>query len=414
MKRFQSGMTVSAVILALACLATAADNPTPNKHKFIKFNAPGAGKGSSQGTIPISINTAGNITGLTRDENFVRHGFLRDENGKIKVFDDADAGTGNGQGTRGYSINPKGWITGFYTDSNGADHGFVRNPDDGSITNFDAPDAGTGAGQGTFVWGNDNINPSRAITGFYIDSNNADHGFVRDPHGSITEFDAPGGAGGTSGWGINPVGEITGRDCSSTECYGFLRSPTGHFIKFGVPGALNGTYPECINSKGWVTGTWTDASGADHGFVRDPQGKITKFDPRGSGTGDGQGTIAWSINDANVISGQYIDSTGLYHGFVRAADGKITPYEVPGAGTGDGQGTIPYGINDKGNITGYYIDTSGVLHGFLAEGFSDLEYSGMLPDVSGTLDDEGQINGPDATTAVPMETIRARRLTLPE
>ena len=253
---------------------------TPSKHKIIKFDAPGAGTGSGEGTLPISINPAGKITGLTRDANLVRHGFLRDNHGKVTVFDDANAGTGSGQGTRGYSINPKGTITGYYTDSSGADHGYVRDPH-GAITNFDAPDAGTGSGQGTFPWGNDNINPSGAITGYYVDTNNGDHGFLRAPDGSITEFDAPGGAGGTAAFGINPAGAITGDDCSPTKCYGFLRSPKGHFTKFAVPGAVNGTYPEYINAGGTITGTWVDVSGADHGFVRDPDGKITKFDPSG-------------------------------------------------------------------------------------------------------------------------------------
>jgi hypothetical protein len=32
---------------------------TTSKHKIITFNAPGAGKGSGEGTVPISINLAG-------------------------------------------------------------------------------------------------------------------------------------------------------------------------------------------------------------------------------------------------------------------------------------------------------------------------------------------------------------------
>jgi hypothetical protein len=411
-KTYKSMLCVVSFALLFTAAATAADNTIPGKHKIITFEVPGAGTGSGEGTLPISINPSEAITGLTRDANEVRHGFLRDKHGKITVFDDVDAGTGSSQGTRGYSINPKGEITGYYTDSNDVDHGYVRAPS-GTIKNFDAPDAGTGSGQGTFPWGSDDINPSGAVTGFYVDSNNDDHGFLRDPHGKIIEFDAPGGAGGTAGFGINPAGAITGDDCSATNCYGFLRSPKGHFTRFGVRGAVNGTYPEYINAAGWITGTWTDASGADHGFVRDPHGKITKFDPSGAGTGSGQGTIPWSINNEGVISGQYQDASGVYHGFVRAPDGKIKTYDISGAGTGSAEGTQPSVINDHGAITGDYIDASGVLVGFLAQGLSYLEYSDLLPEASVTFDDLGTKIVLGATTA-PRPTTRRPRATLPE
>ena len=99
---------------------------------------------------------------------------------------------------------------------------------------------------------------------------------------------------------------------------------------------------------------------------------------------------------------------------MRDPHGKITTYDVPDAGTGSGQGTQPAGINNPGAITGDYIDASGVYHGFLATGFSDLEYSDVLPEASGTLNDQGPINGLGATPAVPRATTRGPSATLPE
>jgi hypothetical protein len=55
----------------------------------------------------------------------------------------------------------------------------------------------------------------------------------------------------------------------------------------------------------------------EHGYVRDPDGKITEFDAPGAGTGSGQGTFALNINPAGVVTGYYIDSSNLDHGFVR-------------------------------------------------------------------------------------------------
>jgi hypothetical protein len=67
-------------------------------------------------------------------------------------------------------------MTGWYTDDANVNHGFVRDRH-GAIVEFDVPGAGTGPGQGPQVFG---INPSGAVTGGYLDSNNVFHGFVRE------------------------------------------------------------------------------------------------------------------------------------------------------------------------------------------------------------------------------------------
>ena len=56
-----------------------------------------------------------------------------------------------------------------------------------------------------------------------------------------------------------------------------------------------------------------------HGFLRDPHGQITTIDAPDAGSGAGQGTGAWgmSINPAGAITGTYIDASGVFHGFLR-------------------------------------------------------------------------------------------------
>jgi len=66
-------------------------------------------------------------------------------------------------------------ITGWYIDGNNANHGFVRGSH-GRFTTIDAPGAGTGAGQGTLVA---DITPAGDMAGFYVDANNVAHGFLR-------------------------------------------------------------------------------------------------------------------------------------------------------------------------------------------------------------------------------------------
>src|SRR5439155_5168362 len=168
------------LIAVVVCLATLGLglSATARQPTFTTFDAPGAGTGADQGTIPFDITPAGEITGFTRDAAFARHGFVRARNGAIAVFDAPDAaGTGAGQGTRAYSQNPAGAITGWYSEATDVVHAYVRAAN-GSFTVFDAPGAGTGPfPQGTFSYGG--INPAGAIAGYYTDDSNVSHGFLR-------------------------------------------------------------------------------------------------------------------------------------------------------------------------------------------------------------------------------------------
>jgi hypothetical protein len=144
------------------------------------FDAPGASTGADQDTqsdYNLSINSAGAIAGMYADASNVYHGFLRAPDGTITTFDAPGAGTGAGQGTMPQNINAAGTIAGWYTDKNNMHHGFLRTPD-GTITTLDAPHAGKGADQGTTALG---INPAGSIAGWYSDKSKVSHGFLRTP-----------------------------------------------------------------------------------------------------------------------------------------------------------------------------------------------------------------------------------------
>ena len=147
----------------------------------------------------------------------------------ITTFDVPGAGTGAGQGTFQLRDQPSGEITGFYFDSTDASHGFLRDKN-GVITTFDVPGSGTGPGQGTFGGG---FTPSGTIMGNYFDADNLSHGFLLDKEGTITTFDAP---------------------------------------DAGNPGSFQGTYPFGINPNGAITGWYVDGANVNHGFVRDKHG----------------------------------------------------------------------------------------------------------------------------------------------
>jgi hypothetical protein len=147
-----------------------------------------------------------------------------------------------------------------------------------------------------------------------------------------------------------------------------------------TPGSGLGTQGEDINPAGAITGLYADANNVMHGFLRTREGILITFDAPGAGTVPnlyfkstpagtlgGQGTYAMSINPEGAITGSYIDETNLGHGFLRAPDGRITKFDAPGAGTAAGsyEGTIPLAINAAGEITGAYFDSNYVLHAFL-------------------------------------------------
>jgi hypothetical protein len=346
--------------------------------KITIIDAPGAGTAPGQGTDAVSISPSGRITGFFRDTNWVRHAFLRTSDGTFTIIDAPGAGTcstpcgdtASGPGTRAYSINPAGTIIGFYNASaNGTAHGYARTSN-GTFIEIDAPDAGNGPSpQGTYPGsesGPYTINPAGAITGYYIDSLFREHGFVRTPDGTITEFDPPNSVF-TFPYAINPAGAITGIyfDSTTVTYRGFLRAANGTITAFDDPNAGpdgsqgQGTFPGGITPSGILSGNYQDASNVFHGFVGALDSFAT-FDASGAGTGAFQGTIVNSSNYPGDVTGQYFDASFVSHGFVRDKQGKITSFDVLVTG-----GTVPEDINQSGAITGFFIDTSTVYHGFL-------------------------------------------------
>jgi hypothetical protein len=297
------------------------------------------------------------------------------------TFDAPGAGTGAGQGTFANGMNISGAIVGFIRDTNSARHGFLRAPD-GTFTMFDDPGAGTcstscgtiGPGQGTRAYA---INPSGEITGFYSDNAGRCHGYVRAVNGTFTQIDAPDAGTGPfpqgtfpsefTPMGINLSGAITGFyvDASSVQ-HGFVRDPGGKITEFDPSGSTL-TNPNAIDQTGAITGFYFDANVVGHGFLRTPDGTITSFEAPGADTtaGSGNGTFGVGLTPSGEIEGVYVDKNGVLHGFVRSNQGTFSTFDVPSAGTGAGQGTLPESNNTVGAIAGNYIDGSFANHGFL-------------------------------------------------
>jgi uncharacterized membrane protein len=317
------------------CALAAAQAPT-----FVSFDAPDAGLAEGLGTHPARINRNGVIAGWYLDSHVLMHGFVRTANGQITEFDAAGA-----KGTHPDDINSFGQIVGetssqgFLRMANGV---FIKIAFPGSIN--------------TFARG---INDSGAITGAYSDSANQWHGFVRDPGGAYTSFDAPDASGqssGTTPTAINASGEIAGYyEDSSFVFHGFVRDPSGNITEFDTPGGTvsDNAWPS-INAGGSVIGGYTDVHFVTHGFLRDAAVNITTIDKPGATL-----TFANGINDRGAVAGGAVVAQ-VFGGFRRDASGKFFKISAPPPN----HVTTPTSLNLK-NITGWYYDVNGGIHGFV-------------------------------------------------
>ena len=350
---------------------------------IITIDAPGAGTSRGQGTGVGAINASGVITGTFTDSNFGCHAFVRNADGTYITFDTPLGQHGNPTCPQTTAINNAGVIAGIEFDQSfgcanwpdtaggcGGDHGFIRQRD-GTITVFDGPIDPTRSNPATDPG---SINAEGAIVGRYwtADQGSSSTSFLRGAEGTFITFDAPGtnNQATPGAVGINAARSIVGNfNDSNFFPHGYLRAPDGTFTIIDAPGAVGGTRIAGINSRGEIAGFFGD-SNTSHGYVRSPDGTFSAFDVPGACAGCIQ--VA-GINNEGAVAGTFLvlDNGGFLaqHAFVRAADGAVTTFDVPGAVRVIFGHVLPFvgvaGINSSGAVVGSYSDANGVGHGYL-------------------------------------------------
>jgi len=274
----------------------------------------------------------------------------------------------NSTSTQPTAINSSGQITGSYSDSIGT-HAFLRQTD-GTIISFDAPPPYPPQPGQLVLTGATAINAFGQIVGYVYPITDISRGFLRLTDGTFVIFGGdcsgptqdgftPAGRAlwtglirveGTVPTAINDRGQITGYcGLDAQIIWGFLRQPDGAITVFEPKDEPNpSTRPLAMNSRGQITGVYLEQhpTGCSYcGFLREPDGAFATFEG-----------IATAINSRGQITG-YTD-----HGFLRQPDGSIVTFDVPNAIS-----TQPAAINLKGQITGVYVDASYIYHGFVRE-----------------------------------------------
>ena len=221
---------------------------------------------------------------------------------------------------------------------------------DGVFTTYDFPGS-----QNTYFFA---LGNNGDAAGHYEDSDGLFHGVVlRD--GELQQFDFP-GAVETELWGISDsTGALTG---NFIDASGIRRGFTGdEIIEF--PGASE-TYADFVNSSGGMVGSYVDADGLYHPYIRTPTGRFVPLKlPRAASL---EYYFVHGINDANVVVARaklVDDLPGTLVGTFREG---LLEFKVPGSVSTEG-----YNINQDGSIVGHYDTADGRRHGFIARPITD-------------------------------------------
>jgi hypothetical protein len=244
-------------------------------------------------TIPEKVNDQGEIIGGVQLSDGT-HGFLLLPNGRFsQPFTDPDDTIGF---TIGFGINNSQLGCGIYADVAG-NHGFFLMSN--TITNYDVPGSTAttlygvntdndfcgsatvdGLEQGfvslagtvtefavtdaTFTIAT-SLNDSDEICGLYADSRGIEHGFYRDPDGTIHAPVDPRGGKDTNFFGNNNRGIMVGRFNDSSGTHGLVFLPPFKYITYSYPGS-NFTSFGGINNHGEIVGRYSDPTG-NHGII---------------------------------------------------------------------------------------------------------------------------------------------------
>ncbi len=216
---------------------------------------------------------------------------------------------------------------------------------DGVFTRYDFPGS-----QNTYFFA---LGNNGNAAGHYEDSEGNFHGVVLE-NGELRQYDFPDSVQ-TEIYGISDAtGKLTG---NFTDASGVRRGFSGDEI-IEVEGALE-TYADFVNSSGGMVGSYVDANGLYHPYIRTPAGRFVSLDlPEAPNL---EYFFVHGINDARVVVARTKQVDGLPGTLVGTFQEGLKTFQVPGSVFTEG-----YNINQDGSIVGHYESTDGRILGFIA------------------------------------------------
>ncbi len=227
---------------------------------------------------------------------------------------------------------------------------------DGVFTTYEFPDA-----QNTYFFA---LGNNGNAAGHYEDSDGLFHGVVLE-NGELRQYDFPGSIQ-TEIYGISDAtGALTG---NFTDESGVRRGFSADEI-IEVPGATE-TFTDFVNASGGMVGSYIDADGIYHPYVRTPNGRFVSLDlPNAEQL---EYFFVHGINDSNVVVARIKRVDDLPGTLVGTFQGGLKILMVP-----DSVSTEGYNINQDGSIVGHYETADGRRHGFIAKLKTDTDEPGV-------------------------------------
>ena len=217
---------------------------------------------------------------------------------------------------------------------------------DGVFTTYDFPGS-----VNTYFFALDNVGK---VAGFYIDADGLYHGVILHD-GKLTQYDFP-GATETLIFGLSDeTGALSG---NIVDADGITRAFSGDLV-ITFPGAVK-TYGDFVNAAGVVVGSYEDADGMNHGFIRSPDGSFTTIDVPDAT--DLQFLFVNAINDNGVVIFRAKAVDDIPRSYILFSGGVPHELRVPGSVS-----TVIRNINQDGSIIGYYDTQDGRRLGFAAK-----------------------------------------------
>ena len=301
--------------------------------------------------------------------------------------------------TEGWNINQDSSVVGHYTSTDGRTHGFiarplqptaVRPPPDLNYTfeSIDVPGVEFLAITASSDFGDYAGNMRRA-------NDEKDVGFTLI-NGVLTPYNFP-GSQGTYFYALGNDGKAAGHYQDSDGLYHGVILENGELQRYDFPGAVQTEIYGLSDATGALTGNFIDADGIRRGFSGDTIVERSRASE----------TYADFVSWTGHIVGSYVDATGIYHAYMRSSLGRFLSIDLPNAtnleyfflhglnnarvvvGRAKAVGDVPrtyvgsplnlqelqfpgaistegWNINQDGSVVGHYDSADGRRHGFIA------------------------------------------------
>ena len=215
---------------------------------------------------------------------------------------------------------------------------------DGVFTTYDFPGS-----LNTYFYALDNAGKA---AGHYKGPDDLYHGVILKG-GELQQYDFP-GAAETNIYGLSDeTGALSG---NIVDAAGVSHAFSGDLI-ITFPGAVN-TYGDFVNAAGAVVGSYIDADGMFHGFIRHPDGSFTTIDlPEMPNL---EFLFVNTITDHGLIGFRAKAANDILRSYILLPDGTLYEVRFPGSIS-----TVVRNVNQDGSIIGYYDLPDGRRHGFV-------------------------------------------------